>query len=87
MECRGLNPPRRWTGNSRKKALAGYIALILELTPAEIVLAFSRAAMDCKFFPAPALLRDFASIGDHAPGPGRVDRQTWCKALSLVLST
>ena len=48
FEGRWLNGPRLWTGNSKKKALAGYIALILELTPAEIVLAFSRAAKDRK---------------------------------------
>jgi hypothetical protein len=45
-------------------AQSGYIALILELTPAQIVLAFSRAAMEYKHFPVPALLRSFASIGE-----------------------
>jgi hypothetical protein len=31
---------------------------MLELTPEENVQAFSRAAMECKFFPAPATLRE-----------------------------
>jgi hypothetical protein len=34
------------------------------LTKEQLVLAFSRAAMECKHFPVPALLRDFASIGE-----------------------
>jgi hypothetical protein len=34
------------------------------LTKAQIVLAFSRALDESKFFPVPALLRDFGSIGD-----------------------
>jgi hypothetical protein len=45
-----------------EKALAGYLAVLADLTPAEVVQAFSRAAEELKFFPAPALLRDFASV-------------------------
>jgi hypothetical protein len=70
-----------------KAAAAAYVASLSPLTKEQLVQAFSRALDEAKLLPVPALLRDFASIGDHAPGPGRVDRQTYCKALSLVLST
>jgi hypothetical protein len=59
MEGRGLNGPRRWTGNSKQKAQAGYIAVILELTPAQIVQAFSPAAEYSKFLHAPAALCNY----------------------------
>jgi len=47
-----------------KNPLATYLAVLADLSQAQIVLAFSRAAMECKHFPVPALLRDFASIGE-----------------------
>ena len=58
----------------KEKALVGYIALILDLTPAEIVLAFFRAANEGKFMHVPASLRDFASVtpsGDPIANEGR----------------
>jgi hypothetical protein len=42
--------------------LKTYIAALLDLTPQEIVQAFSRAANESKFMRGPALLRDFASV-------------------------
>ena len=39
-----------------------YTAVMAELTQEQIVLAFSRASDECKFFPAPALLRDFSGL-------------------------
>jgi hypothetical protein len=50
--------------NLSKNALATYLAVLADLSQEQIVLAFSRAAMECKHFPVPALLRDFASIGE-----------------------
>jgi hypothetical protein len=44
----------------KEKAIVGYIALILDLGPADIVLAFSRAANESNFFHAPATLREFS---------------------------
>ena len=38
----------------------GYKATLADLTRAEIVLAFSRAHDELKFFPAPATLREFS---------------------------
>jgi hypothetical protein len=45
-----------------EKALKTYIAVLLDLTPQEIVQSFSRAANDSKFMRVRALLRDFASV-------------------------
>jgi hypothetical protein len=45
-----------------EKALAGYLASLSALTRDQIVLAFSRAPDEAKFFPVPTLLRDFASV-------------------------
>jgi hypothetical protein len=39
-----------------------YTAVLAEMTQEQIVLAFSRATDECKFFPAPALLRDFSGL-------------------------
>jgi len=50
--------------NLSKNPLATYLAVLADLSQAQIVLAFSRAATECKHFPVPALLRDFASIGE-----------------------
>jgi hypothetical protein len=69
------------------KTATAYVASLSPLTKEQLIQAFSGALDEARFLPVPALLHDFALIGDHAPGPGRVDRQTWCKALSLVLST
>jgi hypothetical protein len=44
------------------KAGMGYIASLSPLTKEQIVQAFSRALDESKFFPVPALLRDFASV-------------------------
>ena len=35
-----------------------------DLTREQVIQAFSRAAMECTHFPVPALLRDFALIGE-----------------------
>jgi hypothetical protein len=43
-----------------EKALATYTAVLLDLTPEQIVQAFSRAAAESKFFPAPATLREYS---------------------------
>jgi hypothetical protein len=43
------------------KALRLYVAVLWDLNPAELIQAFSRAAMECKFFPNPATLREFSS--------------------------
>ncbi len=37
-----------------------YTAALVDLTQEKIILAFSRAATECKFFPSPATLREFS---------------------------
>lgn len=41
-------------------AIQTYLACLAELTKEEIILAFSRAAQECRFFPPPAILREFS---------------------------
>jgi propanediol dehydratase small subunit len=43
-----------------QNALATYSAVLADLTRDNVILAFSRAAMECKFFPAPATLREYS---------------------------
>jgi hypothetical protein len=45
-----------------EKAGMGYVASLNPLTRQQLVQAFSRALDESKFFPVPALLRDFASV-------------------------
>jgi hypothetical protein len=44
------------------KAIESYLAVLTELTREQNILAFSRATEECKFFPAPALLREFSGL-------------------------
>jgi hypothetical protein len=47
-----------------EKVAAGYLASLSPLKKAQLVLAFSRALHEAEFFPVPALLRSFGSIGN-----------------------
>jgi hypothetical protein len=44
-----------------ENALRTYLAALSSLSPEELVLAFSRASMECRHFPAPALLLEYDS--------------------------
>ena len=64
--CSGLRRLRR---NQRRslalhfflpRPLKGCLMSLLDLSQSEIVLAFSRAATEGKFFPVPSLLLDFS---------------------------
>jgi hypothetical protein len=43
-----------------------YIAALADLSPTEIIQAFTRATEQAKFFPVPAILREYAGHGDDA---------------------
>jgi hypothetical protein len=53
------------------KAGMGYVASLNPLSQSQLVQAFSRALDEAKFFPVPALLRDFASFGDPVAAEAR----------------
>ena len=42
--------------------MATYLTAFADLSQEQIVLAFSRAATECKFFPTPATLREYAGL-------------------------
>ena len=46
----------------KDNALKTCIGVLLDLTQHQTVLAFFRAATECRFFPAPATLREYAGL-------------------------
>lgn len=64
------------------KSLPLYVAVLWDLTPQELVLAFSRAAEEDKFFPAPSRLRELCG---REPVGDPVEREA-VAALTVLLS-
>ena len=58
--------------------LSLYVAAAEDLTPLETVQAFSRAALNLRFFPPAAILREFAS--DSRIAASQIAR-TWLRSI------
>jgi hypothetical protein len=63
------------------RLLEVYTASLAELTPSEIIMAFSRATEECRFFPPPAILREFSG---HAADGDPVAREAKVQLLYLL---
>jgi len=64
-----------------KPAIQSYLAALAEFNREEIILAFSRATEECRFFPPPAILREYS--GRAADGDP-IAREAKCELLAIL---